>query len=590
MTSQCEENCQVKKVLIIACTILFLLPIHSEAENIAWLDPPFFESDSVTSSTLTERVIITFQNKINHQLLTDPAIEIHHEFEQFHTVSATIPTEQRKRLEKHETVASVAADPVVTTNLQSTGTETRLDFTTSQLANWGIQSVLADDAHAFGLTGKGVKIGVIDSGIYMDHPDLHIAGGVSFIPDSPTFNDDVGHGTHVAGIISALDNDFGAIGVAPDAELYAIKVMDKHGYGNQSDVAAGIEWAIAHDLDMINLSITSSQQSVILEKMIEKAANHGILLIAAAGNIKKHPQSYADVLYPARLASVIAVGSTNSKNHLSIFSYIGPSLELVAPGESIYSTYLPVGGREPFIYADGTSMAAPFVTGVAALYKEAYPNLPNKELRNLLQTTARDLGKPGKDLIFGYGLVQAPMIKNTTKFPDVKKDIWYESAITSLYNEGIIAGYEDGKFYPDRPVTRAEAITMIGKALQLDGAKQTTRFKDVAEQHFASGYIMSATKEKIITGFPGNVFKPNIPITRADVAVMLQNAFVLETEQTTPFKDVADGKYFTKSIQTLKDAQIANGYPDGTYRPYTNITRAEYAVLLSKIKTSLLKY
>lgn len=516
----------------------------------------------------SERVIITFNETINQTILADPQIEVHHLFDQFHAVSATIPTTYRQELLKDNSVKMIEPDPVVMTNMQK--------------VSWGIETVHAHEAHASGFTGKGVKIGILDSGIYMKHPDLAIAGGTSFIEESPTYHDEEGHGTHVAGIIAALDNNIGAVGVAPDAEIYAIKVIGADGLGNHSDVVAGIQWAMDHRLDMINLSITTAQKSTLMERVFEEAYGKGLLIIAAAGNTSSPSASFVDVLYPSRFPTVIAVGSINSQQQKSSFSYYGPSLEFVAPGENIYSTYTPDNNHQLYAYGSGTSMATPFVTGVAALYKEAYPKLSNKEIRSLMQTSTIDLGVKGRDPLFGYGLIQAPTKTTTTAFPDVKKGAWYDEEINYLYNEGIVSGYENGYFYPNRQVTRAEAITMIGRALQLDETKQPTPYVDVSKDHFASGFITSATKQTIITGFPNNEFKPNAPIIRGDVAVMIHKALPLQSAATEPFSDVNEGRYYDEAIHFLKGANITNGYPDGTYRPLTNITRAEFSVMLVK--------
>ena len=99
-----------------------------------------------------------------------------------------------------------------------------------------------------GLTGKGINIGILDTGVRSDHPDLHISGGVTFVQGTTSYNDDFGHGTHVAGIIAAQNNGIGYSGVAPEAQLYAVKVLDSNGKGNQSDVVAGINWAMEQGL------------------------------------------------------------------------------------------------------------------------------------------------------------------------------------------------------------------------------------------------------------------------------------------------------------------------------------------------------
>lgn len=523
------------------------------------LNIPLYPSAEETN----ERVLILFKSSIDEKLLHDETIEVHHIFDSLAAVSATVPSSQIPFLQNQQSVVKIEPDHTVETS--------------AQMNSWGYSQVLADEANANGWTGKGVKVGIIDTGVRSTHPDLRVAGGISFVEGATTYEDDEGHGTHVAGIIGALDNEIGTVGVAPEAELYAIKALNNAGVGNLSDVMAGIEWAIESDLDIINLSLTSEQGSLFLERVLKKAYNHGILIIAASGNSQTSLPATTDVLYPARYDSVIAVGSINSYLNKSRFSYFGPSLEFVAPGERIYSTY----SQPDYQYSYGTSMAAPYVSGIAALYKQAYPELSQLELRQLMQANAQDLGEPGKDTSFGYGLIQAPTMERV--FADVPSDEWYADEISYLFEKGIVTGYDHKKFLPNNPVTRAEAITMIGRALEYDGTVRATRYPDVESGHYASGYIEKASEEKIITGYPGGGFKPNAPIIRGDVAAMLQRAYHYTSTAKAGFTDVANDKYYAEPIYALLDNQITDGYPDKSFRPLNNITRAEFSVFLARV-------
>ena len=120
-------------------------------------------------------------------------------------------------------------------------------------------------------------MGFLTQVFVLDHPDLRLAGGISFVNGITSYNDDNGHGTHVAGIIAAQNNGIGTVGVAPDAQIYAVKVLDKNGEGNQSDVVAGIKWAMEQELDIINLSITSPSGSFLLEETLQKAYDQGMI-------------------------------------------------------------------------------------------------------------------------------------------------------------------------------------------------------------------------------------------------------------------------------------------------------------------------
>ena len=521
----------------------------------------------VNGEELTERVIISFQDEIDQELLKDPSIEIHHIFEEYDAVSVTIPTSMKDNLKAHSSIRFIEEDPEVKT--------------TSQMVSWGYQTLAVEKAVHAGLTGKGVRIGILDTGVRLDHPDLHLSGGASFVQGITSPNDDNGHGTHVAGIIAAKNNEIGSVGVAPDAQIYGVKVLDSNGEGNQSDVVAGINWALEQDLDIINLSITSPSGSLLLEETLQKAYDHGMLIIAASGNFPSSLNEKIDVLYPARYPTVIAVGSVNEDLVLSPFSYYGSDLEFVAPGEKIYST-INGSGNEAYGYSTGTSMAAPFVTGMAALYKQSYPELSPTALRTYMQKSALDLGDKGKDSKYGYGLVQPPTNKEVNIFPDVPEDSWYEIEVNDMFLKGIISGYRDGNFYPKHTITRAEAVAMIGRAKKLSGQKSTTSFSDVPYDHFASGYINRAVEEGIISGYPDKTFQPGSKIIRGDVAVILQQTFDLPDSGISVFSDVdAENRYYN-SVNSLAALNITKGHPDGTFKPYLNITRAEFSVLLSK--------
>ena len=279
--------------------------------------------------------------------------------------------------------------------------------------SWGVDRIDAEVVHAnvSENKGTGVKIALIDTGIDYHHADLdgNYRGGYDFVNQDDDPMDDDGHGTHVAGIIAAVDDGNGVVGVAPEAELYAIKVLDNTGSGYLSDVIFGIQWATdpngdgsADDrLDIINMSLGADVSNIVFKWACNLAYRDGLLLVAAAGNEYGGP-----VLYPAAYAKVIAVSATDydygiNQDVLADFSSTGSEVELAAPGMNINSTFL--GGG--YIEHDGTSMASPHVAGTAALVWAANPSWNNKDVRSHLQMTAEDIHLP--DTEQGYGLVDA---------------------------------------------------------------------------------------------------------------------------------------------------------------------------------------
>ena len=270
--------------------------------------------------------------------------------------------------------------------------------------SWGVSHIGAAVVHTSDNKGAGVKIAVIDSGIDSSHQDLdgNYMGGYDFVFNDTDPNDEtsISHGTHVSGIIAAEENGIGVIGVAPEADIYAVRVLDGAGFGTLEWVIAGIEWAVDNGMNIANLSLEGPHfQS--LHDACDAAYAEGVLLVAAGGNTNG-----GAVKYPAAYSSVIAVTATDASDAKAYFSPVGPTLELAAPGTGIFSTVR--GGGYDFL--SGTSQAAPHVTGIAALFFTTNPvdlnsNGIHDEVRDMLQTSALDLGEPGPDSTFGYGLV-----------------------------------------------------------------------------------------------------------------------------------------------------------------------------------------
>jgi lambda repressor-like predicted transcriptional regulator len=306
------------------------------------------------------------------------------------TIVAKVAARQIPRMERHRIINFIEYDKTYTIS--------------SQTMPYGVDKIDADQVHPE-YTGEGVKVGIMDSGIDYNHPDLddNYGGGYDFVNDDNDPMDDEGHGTHCAGIVAAEDNSIGTIGVAPDAELYAIKIMDVNGDAYTSDIISGLEWAIDNDIDIVSLSFGADYGSSSLQTALNTAYNNGLVIVAAAGNDGSFFGTDDTIDYPARYTSAIAVGATDSNNIRASWSSTGSTLELMAPGVSIYSTTM----SNSYGTKSGTSQATPHVAGVAALMLSKDPSLTNVEIRGILQDTADDLGEAGKDNKYGYGLVDA---------------------------------------------------------------------------------------------------------------------------------------------------------------------------------------
>ncbi|MGX9135101.1 S8 family peptidase [Rummeliibacillus sp. JY-2-4R] len=232
--------------------------------------------------------------------------------------------------------------------------------------------------------GRGITVAILDTGCDVTHPDLseRIIGGRNFTGDDngnpDVYNDYSGHGTHVAGTIAATLNGSGVVGVAPEANLLIIKVLDKSGSGQYDWILKGINYAIEQKVDILSMSLGGSQDVVELHQAIQNAVANQILVVCAAGNEGDGQSSSDEFAYPGCYNEVISVGSVNLQRHSSQFSNSNNEVDLVAPGEEILSTYK--NGK--YATLSGTSMATPHISGALALIK----SIANKNFeRNLTE-------------------------------------------------------------------------------------------------------------------------------------------------------------------------------------------------------------
>lgn len=631
----------MKKIII--CIVLYIslvIPIHSNAET----RHNYLIYDSETNIQEMMNEFPTFTKAFD----VVPMIEIQLTSSEKNNLKEKYPNSTISEVQIYETAATVDTVP------------------------FQFPLINAEPKNTTPYTGKGVKVAVIDSGIDAQHADLKIAGGVCTLktncPTSPSYDDDNGHGTHVAGVIAAQKNNFGLIGVAPNVELYAVKVMTRTGGGTTTNIAAGVEWAIKQKVDIINMSLTTTGDDQALKLLLEKAYAEGITIVASAGNEGSNIQSDS-VQYPAKYPTVIAVSATTGFNKLLVGSSIGPEVELAAPGDEIISTYPSEldtidGNKDGYSTFSGTSMAAPHVTGVLALYKERFPHFTNKRLRELISNTAEDLGATGRDQSFGYGLIKykqeiteipypiveeqdgkiiisiqnsvevtnAQLISNneviqTSKvnqweiyrlkgdysftityldknniqqkdtlhinvakpsYPDIGALKWYAPHVSYLSHNKLIFGHLDGTFKPDKLISRAEAVALLGRVYGLNGEPKKTSFSDVSAGSFASGYIQSALEAGLISGFPDKTFRPDQSVSRAEMAILLQNAYEFKVNSAIELKytDVSNGMVSYESIQALEQAGITKGYSETQFKPETFMSRATYSVFIARAERS----
>lgn len=274
--------------------------------------------------------------------------------------------------------------------------------------DWALNAINVPEVWQQGYSGQDIVVAVIDSGVDYTHEDLsnniwynyaEVYGdgidndsngyiddvtGWNFVDNTNNPYDDNGHGTHVAGIIAAENNNYGTVGVAYNAKIMPVKVLNAYGDGFNENIAKGVIYAADNGANVINLSL-GGVYTEVLANAIKYATKRGSIVVMAAGN-----QGASEPIYPAALATNwgIAVGAVDSNNYMADFSNRAGSNSylnyVVAPGVDIYSTV----PDNNYKFENGTSMAAPYVSGVAALMLSANPYLTPEEIQAIITKTA----------------------------------------------------------------------------------------------------------------------------------------------------------------------------------------------------------
>jgi type VII secretion-associated serine protease mycosin len=273
---------------------------------------------------------------------------------------------------------------------------------------WNLHRIGVEQAWDLRSSAPDMVVAVLDTGVDFGHPDLRsnliTDQGYDFINDGPNPQDDESHGTAVAGIIGAVGNNGeGVSGIAWRVRILPIKALNATGRGPDSAMVQAILYAADNGARIINISSTGTRYSAALETAVSYAQDKGALIVAAAGNTGDEDNS---VSYPAAFDGVLAVSAVDAQDQLASFSQHGPFVSLAAPGVEVPSTSWLGAGRGPYASQSGTSIAAPHVSGAAALLWALRPDLGATDIANALRSTADAVGKPG-DNSFGSGIVNA---------------------------------------------------------------------------------------------------------------------------------------------------------------------------------------
>ncbi len=301
------------------------------------------------------------------------------------------------------------------------------------------QLIDAPIAWDFTLGDPNVVIAILDTGVNTSHPEFagRILPGYDFINNDTDPSDDNGHGTHVAGTAAAgTNNSIGNVGICGGCSILPVKILSNTGSGLWSQVAAGIVFAADNGADVINLSLGGYTPSSTMQAAITYAQEKGVLVIAAAGNDHR-----SDNFYPAAFDNVMGVGATDNHDVIWPLSNYGSYVDVVAPGVTIFNTFNDMNNYySGYALYSGTSMASPHVAGLAGLLFSQNQNRTAEQVANLITSTAKDLGAPGWDPIYGWGRIDAgkALTQDATPVGLLRGMVWLD-----INGNGRLDVYED---------------------------------------------------------------------------------------------------------------------------------------------------
>ena len=460
---------------------------------------------------------------------------------------------------------------------------------------WGPRRVNANDAWNIETGAKDVKIAIVDSGVDYTHEDLsanYVSGGYDWINGDNDPMDDYGHGTHCAGIAAAvMDNGKGIAGIA-QVEIMAEKVLDETGSGDVWDVSQGIEHASDQGADIISMSFGPEEYPYPPSpEMLKSACNYawekGSLLIASAGN-----NNVPTVSWPGCFDTVTAVGAINEAGEKSSYSNYGDGVELAAPGDNILSTTL----MDNYDYKSGTSMAAPHVTGVAALVWSMYPDLTNQKVRERLHlvSTYYDWTEYGlvdaKNALEDYVQISSINVSeeevakvqisigNSENITGVSLNLSYNSFVVTIQNitanetinqtgnctcdSNTTNGLARIAFLSAYPITTASETSIIDIELKAVGSGDSSSYLNLSSVYFSNTSYVPYTPSEVYNGTVNvtAVTTYNLTISSTvggNVTVPGEGTFTYVDGEVVDLKAVPDAGYmfvnWTDEVGTITD-------------------------------------
>jgi subtilisin len=404
-----------------------LVAVATTLPDFPWHDYETMKSEIEDTNKASLPVLIEFNENpgpAEISIIKDYGGMVSRTFHLVPAIAAEVPAENILKLFKHPGVKTIELDHY---GFRKSDTPTTSEVQKSEI-NFSSTTNVTRENFAHFTPKRQVAIAVLDSGVDYNHPDIKpwYAGGYNFVNNSDDPMDDYGHGTHVTGIIVHVLQKLTEDNIQkPDVKMYSLKVLDNRGAAYFSNIVAALEWAVDHKIDITNNSYSTLEDpGDIVQHAYANAEKAGMIIVGAAGNAGVCEPNKDNVEYPARYSSVIAVGALDKDYTRPCFSTTGPHLDLMAPGVSIVSSQVSGG----YITHTGTSMATPNVSAIAALIMSAdihdsnNNNRVNDEVRNILEISALDLGAPGRDKEYGFGMVNAKQALLYISSPNFKNN------------------------------------------------------------------------------------------------------------------------------------------------------------------------
>lgn len=424
--------------------------------------------------------------------------------------------------------------------------------------------------------GENIKIAIIDTGISTGAIDsAHLEQGYNYLEENIDTEDQIGHGTAVAGLLMGAPSVH-LMGIVPQAKLVPLvyQTKDEKGKvqkGNQDMVARAIRDAVdLYGCRVINLSVGTTLGSTLMREAVNYAEEKNVVVISSVGNSNvENP----DVLYyPAAYPTVIGVGSVNKRGQVSDFSQRNESVMLVAAGERIWT----ISKEGKPLLTNGTSFATAFVSGAAAVLLSAQPDLTAAEVRHILYGSAADIQTTGYDPGSGWGILQIDAALDWAtggrRFRDIPPDSWYFTSVNSAVYRGLLSGTDTFTFSPDSPMTRAMLWTVLWRMEGNAYLEKEEKWYSVAQKWVQSKGLSDGTN-------------PGSPITREHLATILwrYKGSPLSTADLAGFSDTGlISGYADISMGWAVENGILSGIGNRKLNPQGKATRAQAAVILER--------